>query len=416
MIEIQKIGETQTRIILGWTPVPGCIGYVFYADGLRVSNTWDPMKSSITFSKGPKEFKVVAVGQEDSGVYPPPVAPPPADGLLKARPPGFAPGAADPNQYDPYDFKNYPGFVMVAGFPQCVDSTKDYFIPPHQFGFKASRGQGQGRSVVVCPNGRNVVAIGSESDVESVSVYDDASSLTIHGENPAGHVYLEGVEFSRGVNIITDQTSRAVTLAYCRIGKSYVIRNDHITGGVHPDVWQKWDTDPSRVTWDWVTVGYTYQDISMLLGQAASFRKRFVNVRGMPLEPNSIKIPNGWDLAGGTIAIFAPGNQQITGVYSSEEQVWCLPGDQDGGASRRLQDVFDYGASAASSTVHAGPGNPTDGNLGRRQGDYITFSNPKLTGERWTFGLPSVSDGADSNGDFVPSARVGIGYAPVGYV
>jgi hypothetical protein len=70
-LTITKVSETSTKITLGWTPVAGCLGYAFYADGTRVSNTWDWNKSQITFSKGPAQFKVVALGSEQEGVYPP---------------------------------------------------------------------------------------------------------------------------------------------------------------------------------------------------------------------------------------------------------------------------------------------------------------------------------------------------------
>jgi hypothetical protein len=88
---LTKLSETSTKITLGWTPVPNCIGYVFYADGQRVSNTWDPNRSQVTFAKGPAKFKVQAVGVEDEGVYPsgpPPTGQYPAsffNGPLKER-------------------------------------------------------------------------------------------------------------------------------------------------------------------------------------------------------------------------------------------------------------------------------------------------------------------------------------------
>lgn len=75
MIVLTKVSETSSKITLGWNPVPGCLGYVFYADGTRVSNTWDPAKNQVTFSKGPTSFKVVAIGNQDEGVYPPPAPP-----------------------------------------------------------------------------------------------------------------------------------------------------------------------------------------------------------------------------------------------------------------------------------------------------------------------------------------------------
>lgn len=75
MIALTKLSENSIQITLGWTPVQGCIGYAFYADDTRVSNTWDPSVSQVTFAKGAAEYRVQAVGGLDEGVYVPPVAP-----------------------------------------------------------------------------------------------------------------------------------------------------------------------------------------------------------------------------------------------------------------------------------------------------------------------------------------------------
>ena len=71
-ITLTKLSETQSKITLGWAPVAGAVGYVFYADGVRKSHTWDPNRSQVTFSKGPTTFQVEALGRRDIGTYPPP--------------------------------------------------------------------------------------------------------------------------------------------------------------------------------------------------------------------------------------------------------------------------------------------------------------------------------------------------------
>jgi hypothetical protein len=38
-------------VILGWTPVPGAVGYRFTTNGLTVSHTWDPTRSQVKFSR-----------------------------------------------------------------------------------------------------------------------------------------------------------------------------------------------------------------------------------------------------------------------------------------------------------------------------------------------------------------------------
>lgn len=73
-LPLTKLAETTTTITLGWTPVL-CLGYVLYADGVRKSNSWDPNKSSWKTNKA-TELKVVALGAEAEGLYPPVVPPP----------------------------------------------------------------------------------------------------------------------------------------------------------------------------------------------------------------------------------------------------------------------------------------------------------------------------------------------------
>ena len=44
------ISQTSKTITFGWTPPLGIIGYVFYKDGVRVSNTFNATQSSVKFS------------------------------------------------------------------------------------------------------------------------------------------------------------------------------------------------------------------------------------------------------------------------------------------------------------------------------------------------------------------------------
>jgi len=76
-MELRKVAETAATITLGWDPVEGADGYLFYADGKRVSRTFDPKRRTVKFSKGPSSFVVEAVrfAKVDAGAYP---ASPPA--------------------------------------------------------------------------------------------------------------------------------------------------------------------------------------------------------------------------------------------------------------------------------------------------------------------------------------------------
>lgn len=63
------LNQTTIAVTVGWTPVPGCAGYVFLRDGVRVSNTWDPTRRQVKFALDgkPHVFAVQAVSVADSG-------------------------------------------------------------------------------------------------------------------------------------------------------------------------------------------------------------------------------------------------------------------------------------------------------------------------------------------------------------
>jgi hypothetical protein len=70
--------------------------------------------------------------------------------------------------------------------------------------------------------------------------------------------------------------------------------------------------------------------------------------------------------------------------------------------------------------VYTSPLDPTQGATspyGTRQGDYMRFDRmPLLTGLQWNAIRPTVADGADANGNFVPASLVGTGYVAPGYI
>lgn len=75
-LALHVVSETASTITLGWQP-PVCVGYVFYRNGLRVSNTWDPTVNQAKFKKVPSgQYEVWAVGAVATGTYPA-AAPPP---------------------------------------------------------------------------------------------------------------------------------------------------------------------------------------------------------------------------------------------------------------------------------------------------------------------------------------------------
>lgn len=73
-IQIRKIADnpnaTPPTITLAFDPVPGATGYVMYANGKRVSNTWDPLKHTWKVDAGHEPYRIEAVNPLDAGEYP----------------------------------------------------------------------------------------------------------------------------------------------------------------------------------------------------------------------------------------------------------------------------------------------------------------------------------------------------------
>lgn len=64
--------ETSTTITLGWVPVPGAVGYTFWKDGRRVSNTQNGARSSVRFSKPYATLEVRTLLAGPAGSWPQP--------------------------------------------------------------------------------------------------------------------------------------------------------------------------------------------------------------------------------------------------------------------------------------------------------------------------------------------------------
>lgn len=71
-LELRLAGETATTVTLAWTPPADAAGYVFVADGRRVSRTYDPTRASVRFSRGPVRFEVQVLTVGRTGTWPPP--------------------------------------------------------------------------------------------------------------------------------------------------------------------------------------------------------------------------------------------------------------------------------------------------------------------------------------------------------
>lgn len=184
-MEVQKIAETNTTITLGWTPVPGCIGYVLYVDGKRTSNTWDATKDNWRVSKGAQEYKIVALGVEDQGVYPT-VTPPLPTGNRLARL-----SLTTPETITVTDSNKFTAAYNLA-------SGRDYVVVlrPGINGLVPIRG---GRNVNVIGEGAfkidNTLTASPFWNHTGISIYPGDAGSSVHVEN----VCVEGATVVDGI-------------------------------------------------------------------------------------------------------------------------------------------------------------------------------------------------------------------------
>lgn len=397
MITLTKISETSSKITLGWTPVPGCIGYVFYADDTRVSNTWDPNKSQVTFAKGPAEFRVDAVGVKDSGSYPSVVPP---TGILRDKPPGW-------NGGDPTLASSYPGYTVVsattAGQNLGLNDNTDYFVNVSSISWSSSSGRSIGLNLV---GGRNIVVVGADLLFNSTNNLDDSTAILVSDGNPVGKVYLEGIN-GKCCNGITLRTKREVIIQNCRIEVSTF--NDDSSGGsgIHPDIIQVWGTQvtsqaPVKSIRIHKFTGITaYTGLSVLveanpatLGQTDPIVWDNLEV---DLHP---KARNGHKDAGNMMYLC----DSPTGCNGGPYTEWKgdvqieLPTGNGGAYTRGIDDilalrgfcqsgtlVFPYEIHTPDgTTVYTSPASPTGGSgqaVAKAVGNYLTFSRvPKFVG------------------------------------
>jgi len=68
---VQLLSETTSAVTLGWTPVPGALGYRFNSEKqTKPSHTWDPARSSVKFAKGSSWYEVQALMPGPTDIYP----------------------------------------------------------------------------------------------------------------------------------------------------------------------------------------------------------------------------------------------------------------------------------------------------------------------------------------------------------
>lgn len=170
-LTLSLISETSTTITLGWTPVPGCVGYRFTAETqAKPSHTWDPTKSTVKFSKGSSWYKVEALGVQEFDTWPD-AAPPPTGIKLRDKPPGYP---------------DYPGFLRVTndgrGYYSWSD-TQDVLFTLGDHTYEEGIALVGGRKVVII--GGHITATGSARGY--------GVGLAVQPRVDDSHYYLEGI-------------------------------------------------------------------------------------------------------------------------------------------------------------------------------------------------------------------------------
>ena len=363
--------------------------------------------------------------------------PPPTTGLLKWAPPGWNGGA-------PLLASSFPGYTVV-NLPQThgqlnlQDINTDYYLiwGHPQWSSNPNITNPMSHTALVINGGRNVVVIGGEMTCTSTNTADDIRCIVFTGGNPAGIKHIEGIRFNKTVNAITINSPGTFRFQNCRFSANYIFQDDFLTGngfpstGAHADIIQTWGGGPTiqmhRVT------GYSdFTGLTILEGtNPVKWESHDVDIHAMPPQPNSITptLP----LRMGNNKYF--GFEHVT-VHESTN-CWFETGWWSASSRRNLYEGFSYETGSGTEEgfeLHPGPGlsgtvytspdplpdgfNPTfsPADLGKRQGDFITWARAALlVNEKWSFGVPTVADGADANGNFVPAALAGAGYVPPGY-
>ena len=229
-MKLNKKSETSSKITFTYDkPVPEVEGYLYFANDIGVSRTFNPDDLEVTFGKVPSgKYAVEAIGFDvlDRADWPEVSVPePPATGDLRWKPPGYP-------SYSGYERRT----ANTGAEKMDLDNSKDYVI---DLGTK-NWSSGSGRTIGLHINGgRNVVIIGGKLAFNSTTKTDDSIGVLIDVGADGGTVHLEGLDIA-ACNPITVRSRRAVQIENCRLTAS--VFNDDYSGGIHPDLVQCWGT------------------------------------------------------------------------------------------------------------------------------------------------------------------------------
>lgn len=421
-MELIKKSETSTKITFVYDKPQGNVeGYLYYADDVRVARTFNPDDLEVTFGKvSSGRYAVEAVGFDLLGRADwPKIAPTPV-GVLMKRPPGW-------NGDDPTLHTSYPGFTHVGRFEECIDSAKNYFVEQHAV---VNHCDGPGRTTVASiPSGNHVVCVGADLDGKSVSVSDDGLVIIAEQGSGVGTVYLEGIDFNEGPNLITGRTTRNIIVQNCK-GNARAANDVH-TQGIHPDIYQEWrrSVDARR--------GYRFFH-RCDFGSTMTFVNDFTD----ETTTDGRQAPSYFELQESSFRSLRPldGDPPLIGLgfwmgcpgkVSYKGKAWLETSYESASSRRGLGDMLRYYGEQYSpryagyqildannvviytrepaSTATSDPTNA------RTNGKILRYHRDPLMTIEWRYGRPTPSDGADTNGNFVIGTP-GVGYKSPGYV
>lgn len=358
-----------------------------------------------------------------------PTPPPPGGLTLPRRPPGLIDGA---DRMNPANYRDPSGkpFVVVdvpavggslrAIIGSAANDQTSYFLR----GLNVQRTAPSSGARVYGLNvdvGHWVVAIGGRSKVVSTATSTDASDpVAIQvDDGPAGGIrYFEGVEMD-SVNAFGFRTKTTCIRQACKLTAR---AKDDVMGDAHPDGVQGWDRGPSALQFDsLVKIDTWMQAMASLLAPNPTRWERGRVYVTQHSAANAVYFDAGNtpDPTSGPWCMYPAGNHDLwltTAFYSPSyrqklDDVMCLKRILPG----NVLECWPYEMTPGPGqpgTRYVSPDRPTGGSggstgdLGRRQGDTISFDRVPHIREKWTWGVPAGG---------IPEWTAGVDYEPLEY-
>lgn len=196
-----KLAASPSKVVLTWTPPANAYGYIFTVDEARVSNTWNPSQSSVTFSKqsGTHTYEAKAIPPPVSvaaSTQPPPVTTTttvatttvPSTGTTFFAQGGSGTGISCSSPRSTADFNNAAtwgsGKPLATGSVAAICGTVTTALTFQGDGVTLSFQPGAGIIVPVCPSSGCVNTNGNISETISDGVIQATASGTGLANNP----------------------------------------------------------------------------------------------------------------------------------------------------------------------------------------------------------------------------------------